>query len=89
MKVFVTRFYDSDNPRGTYIRINETHQGAYEAAYEDCKDALPNYTTLDGTHVIDYIEREKEEESSAVRVINPRNGYEYESYIITEVEVGE
>ena len=85
--MFVTLYSNKDVGDGdTFIRLNTSHNGAWDEALNDAKVSLGDYADEDDsyeTHVIDCIEGE-DDNPSIIRIIHPTTGYEYEAYIIEE-----
>ena len=82
--MFVTLYSNKDvGDEAAFIRLNESHNGAWDSALEDAKTALSEYETQNGTQVLDCIEGE-DDNPSIIRIIHPTTGYEYEAYIIEE-----
>ena len=82
--MFVTTYSNKDvGDSHTFVRLNESHNGAWDDALKDTKEALSEYDTQNGTQELDCIEGE-DDNPSIIRIINPNNGYEYEAYIIEE-----
>jgi len=85
--MFVTLYDNKDvGDQAAFIRLNTSHNGAWDSALEDAKTALSEYDNEDDsyeTRVIDCIEGE-DDSPSIIRIIHTTTGYEYEAYIIEE-----
>ena len=85
--MFVTTYSNRDvGDTHAFVRLNSSHNGAWEDALKDTQEALNEYNVendFEGTQVIDCIEGEGND-PSIIRIINPDTGYEYEAYIIEE-----
>ncbi len=84
--MYVTTYNNKEmGDNEAFIRLNRTHHGATQEALTDAKAALGEYENQNGEQVIQCSGGEDyTDEPSIIRIINPKNGYEYETYIIEE-----
>ena len=85
--IFVTVYTTNSSKDEVYIRVNKTHNEAWCLALDDLKCSLSEYSTVNGDQQVDCIESEDPGTPCLLRIINSNNGYEYEAYLIKEVNV--
>ena len=87
MSIFITTYINhSDGKDGIFIRANDSHTGAWDAAMEDCNTDLKEIGNAE--YEVDCIECEGDVPST-IRIVDPTIDYEYLAYIIEEHEVGQ
>ncbi len=77
-----------DNLRNIFIRINQTYDGALKEATDDTKRDMKENRYDTTTCAMETFEKETDNQSTFVRIINNNNGYEYQCFVIKNYPIG-
>ncbi len=77
-----------DNIRNIFIRINQTYDGALKEATDDTKRDMKENGYDNTTCAMETFEKETDNQSTFVRIINTKNGYEYQCFVIKNYPIG-